>query len=154
MKLCIASSLIFLLCLLTGCAATGARVSRDDDTVVFTAVESAWAHAIATADKSGLDAIESPAYTLINAAGITLTGPQVDAELLNGRLHFDALDISQIRVWRQGRLAVVTGHARTNEHYLSQDNSGDYEFTDIFTWSNHRWMATHAQLTRVLAADK
>lgn len=138
-------------CLLAGCATIGAGAGSTDDTRVFSALESSWARAIVAADRSGLEAVESPNYTLVNAVGVTLTRPQVDGELLNGHLHFDALDISQIRVWRRGDLAVVTGHARTQERYLGRDNSGEYQFTDIFTWSNHRWMATHAQLTRVLA---
>ena len=96
-----------------------------------------------------LDRYEAPSYVLVNPAGMTLTRAQADGELFNGHQHFESLLISGVRAWRSGNLAVVTGHASTKESYLGHDTSGEYEFTDIFQRTGSRWLAIHAQLTRV-----
>ncbi len=116
---------------------------------IFEKIEQDWANALVKADKAGLDRYEAPEYTLVTATGATLTRAQSDGELLNGHQHFDALQISDVAARCSGNLAVVTGHARSSEKYRNQDNSGDYEFTDVFVRRHGRWMAVHAQLTRI-----
>ena len=116
---------------------------------IFEKIEQDWANALVKADKAGLDRYEAPEYTLVTATGATLTREQSDGELLNGNQHFDALEISDVNARCSGNLAVVTGHARSSEKYKSQDASGDYEFIDVFVRRHGRWMAIHAQLTRI-----
>ena len=116
---------------------------------IFGQLEQEWAKVLLKPDKAGLDRYEAPEYTLVTATGATLTKAQSDGELLNGHQHFDALQISDVEARCSGNLAVVTGHARSSEKYRSQDNSGEYEFTDVFVRRHGRWMAVHAQLTRI-----
>ena len=116
---------------------------------IFEQLEQEWAKVLLKPDKAGLDRYEAPEYTLVTATGATLTKAQSDGELLNGHQHFDALQISDVEARCSGNLAVVTGHARSSEKYRSQDNSGEYEFTDVFVRRHGRWMAVHAQLTRI-----
>ena len=130
------------------------RSVRGGATQILERIETDWAKALIKADKAELDRIEAPEYTVVTATGAVLTKAQADGELLNGNQHFDALDISDIAVHRSCSLAVVTGHARSRERYKSQDNSGDYEFIDTFEKRGGRWLAIHAQLTRIAHPDK
>jgi ketosteroid isomerase-like protein len=116
---------------------------------VFELIERDWAAALVKADKAALDRIEASEYTIVTATGTWLTKAQSDGELLNGNQHFDALEILDVKVQRSGNLAVVTGHATSHENYKSQDNSGDYEFIDVFERRGGHWLAIHAQLTRI-----
>ena len=121
---------------------------------IFESLERDWANALVKADKAGLDRIEAPEYTLVTATGVLLTRAQADGELLDGNQHFDALTIADVKVHRSGHLAVVTGHAMSHENYKGQDNSGDYEFVDIFEKRGAHWLAIRAQLTRVALPAK
>jgi hypothetical protein len=117
---------------------------------IFEQIEQEWANVLLKPDEAGLDRYEAPEYTLVTATGATLTKAQSDGELLNGNQHFDALEISDVKARCSGNLAVVSGHAKSSEKYKSQDNSGDYEFVDVFVRRHGRWMAVHAQLTRIV----
>jgi ketosteroid isomerase-like protein len=155
MKRRIASGVVALLL-----AAAGHATDAPDRTLgesakgIFEKIEKDWANALVNADRAGLDRYEAPEYTLVTATGATLTKAQSDGELLNGNQHFDALEISGIEVYRSGNLAVVTGHARSREKYRGQDNSGDYEFIDVFARRHGRWLAVRAQLTRIAPTDR
>jgi len=155
MKRRIASGVVALLL-----AAAGHATDATDGTLgesakgIFEKIEKDWANALVNADRAGLDRYEAPEYTLVTATGVTLTKAQSDGELLNGNQHFDALEISGVEARRSGNLAVVTGHARTTEKYRGQDNSGDYEFIDVFARRHGRWLAVRAQLTRIAPTDR
>jgi hypothetical protein len=151
MKPRIALGVVALVLASTGSAAdTGASEPCERANRTFEKIERDWANALVKADKRGLDRYEAPEYTLVTAAGATLTKAQADGELLNGNQRFDALEISGVKARCSNSLAVVTGHARSSERYKSQDNSGDYEFIDVFVRRHGRWMAVQAQLTRTL----
>jgi ketosteroid isomerase-like protein len=130
------------------------RSVRGSATQILERIETDWAKALIKADKTELDRIEAPEYTVVTATGAVLTKAQADGELLNGNQHFDALEISDLTVHRSCSLAVVTGHASSRERYKSQDNSGDYEFIDSFEKRGRSWLAIHAQLTRITHPDK
>ena len=150
MKRRIAPCVVALMLASAGNAAdTAARPLGRSANRIFEQIEKDWANALVTADKAGLDRYEAPEYTLVTATGATLTRAQSDGELLNGHQHFDALQISDVEARYSGNLAVVTGHAISSEKYRNQDNSGDYEFIDVFVRRHGRWMAVHAQLTRI-----
>lgn len=153
MKQRIVFTLVSLTLAVAAIAADSADATRRNNQI-FETLEQGWARALVAADKTELDRYEAPEYILVNAAGITLTKAQSDGDLLNGNQHFDALDISAVKARRSGNLAVVTGHAKTRENYKGQDNSGDYEFVDVFERRNGQWLAVRAQLTRVAAAPK
>jgi ketosteroid isomerase-like protein len=155
MKRRIASGVVALLLAGTGHATDATdRTLGESAKEIFEKIEKDWANALVNADKAGLDRYEAPQYSLVTATGVTLTKAQSDGELLNGNQHFDALEISGIEVYRSGNLAVVTGHARSKEKYRGQDNSGDYEFIDVFTRRHGRWLAVRAQLTRIASTDR
>ena len=155
MKRRIASGVVALLLAGTGHATDATdRTLGESAKEIFEQIEKDWANALVNADKAGLDRYEAPEYTLVTATGVTLTKAQSDGELLNGNQHFTALEISGIEVYRSGNLAVVTGHARSKEQYRGQDNSGDYEFVDVFTRRHGRWLAVRAQLTRIAPMDR
>jgi hypothetical protein len=135
-------------------ADTAAKEPGECANRTFEKIERDWADALVKADKRGLNRYEAPEYTLVTATGATLTRAQADGELLNGNQHFDALEISGVRARCSSSLAVVTGHAKSSEKYKSQDNSGDYEFIDVFVRRHGRWMAVHAQLTRTLPLSR
>jgi Domain of unknown function (DUF4440) len=116
---------------------------------IFDKIERQWAMALVKADKAMLDRLEAPDYTVVLANGAVLTKAQSDGELLKGNQHFDALEISAVVARRSGNLAVVTGRAQSRESYMGQDNSGWYEFIDVFERREGQWMAVRAQLTRV-----
>jgi Domain of unknown function (DUF4440) len=123
-------------------------------TQIFERIETDWAKALIKADRTELDRIEAPEYTIVTATGTVLAKTQADGELLIGNQHFDALEISDVAVHRSCNLAVVTGHARSRERYKNQDNSGDYEFIDTFEKRGGKWLAIHAQLTRIAHPDQ
>src|SRR4030088_458691 len=129
---------------------TPAKAPGEPTNKTFERIERDWTSALVKADKRGLDRYEAPEYTLVTAAGATLTKAQADGELLNGNQRFNALEISGVKARCSSSLAVVTGHAKSSEKYKGQDNSGDYEFIDVFVRRHGRWMAVHAQLTRTL----
>lgn len=150
MKRLIGPGVVALMLASTGNAAdTQARPLGESVNRIFELIEEDWANALVAGDKAGLARYEAPEYTLVTATGATLTRAQSDGELLNGNQHFDALQISDVEARCSGNLAVVTGHARSRENYRNQDNSGDYEFIDVFVRRHGRWMAVHAQLTRI-----
>jgi hypothetical protein len=150
MKRRIAPGVAALMLASTSIAAdTAARTPGASANRIFEQIEKDWANALVTADKAGLDRYEAPEYTLVTATGAILTRAQSDGELLNGHQHFDALQISDVAARCSGNLAVVTGHSRSSENHLNQDNSGDYVFIDVFVRRHGRWMAVHAQLTRI-----
>jgi ketosteroid isomerase-like protein len=134
-----------------GCMANAAGTRENR---VFERIERDWATALVMADEAALDRIEAPEYTIVTATGVSLTKAQSDGELLNGNQHFDALEISDVKVRRSGNLAVVTGHATSRENYKGHDNSGEYEFVDVFERRGGNWLAIHAQLTRIALPAK
>ena len=130
-------------------AGSGTSAPADETLRVFSRIEEQWARALVAADRVALDKYEAPTYALVSPTGMTLTKAQADGELLNHHQRFESMVISAVQAWRNGDLAVVTGHASTKESYLGHDTSGEFEFTDIFRRYQGHWLAVHAQLTRV-----
>jgi hypothetical protein len=132
-----------------GRADSAAEAVESNTHRIFDKIERQWAMALVNADKAMLDRLEAPDYTIVLPNGAVLTKAQSDGELLKGNQHFDALEISTVVARRSGNLAVVTGRAQSRESYMGQDNSGWYEFVDVFERREGHWMAVRAQLTRV-----
>jgi hypothetical protein len=155
MKGRVALGVVALILASTGNAADSAAATLGESANrIFEQLEQEWAKVLLKPDKAGLDRYEAPEYTLVTATGATLNKAQSDGELLNGNQHFDALEISDVKARCAGNLTVVTGHAKSREQYRGRDNSGDYQFIDVFARRHGRWMAVHAQLTRIVPLER
>lgn len=120
-----------------------------DDAETIRSIEQRIAKAWVDSDRSTIDAILAPEWSVTDASGRVLTKEQVFHETFaSTERRIDSMAIDDVRVRLFGDVAVATGRTRATGSYRGTASSVVLRFTDIFVRQDGRWrvVASHASL--------
>ena len=105
--------------------------------------------AILKGDAAALDRMTADDYTFITLRGELRTKAEIVHGFRSGRFHYDAREISDLRVRVYGSAAVVTGRSTQKGRENGKDYSGDYRFTRVYAKQGGRWRTVALQATLI-----
>jgi ketosteroid isomerase-like protein len=95
-------------------------------------LEEAWRDAVLKSNTQAMDALLADDYMAITPSGTLQTKEQALANLRGGRVHFNALDISDRKVRFYGTTALVTSLAQVSATTAEGDISGSYRYIRVY----------------------
>lgn len=110
------------------------------------ALEERLARAWVEKDRSFIEGLLAPDWSVTDAAGQVLTKDQVLTQTFaSSERTIDTMAIDEVRVRLFGPMAVVTGRTRATGSYRGQTGSAVLRFTDVFVQREGRWqiVASH-----------
>jgi len=135
--------------LVAGIVGTVGAGQGTDDAEMIRSMEQQIAKAWVDRDRSTIDAILAPEWSVTDASGRVLTKEQVLLETLGStERRIDAMAIDDVRVRLFGDAAVATGRTRAAGSYRGASSSVVLRFTDVFVRHDGRWrvVASHGSL--------
>jgi ketosteroid isomerase-like protein len=120
-----------------------------DDVEMIRGIEQQIAKAWVDGDRSTIDAILAPEWSVTDASGRFLTKAQVLHEAFaSTERRIDSMAIDDVRVRLFGDAAVATGRTRATGSYRGTSSSVVLRFTDMFVRHDGRWrvVASHGSL--------
>ena len=120
-----------------------------NDAEVIAGIEQRIAKAWVARDRSTIDAILAPEWSVTDASGQVLTKEQVLQESFGSTdRRIDSMVIDDVRVRLFGDVAVATGRTRASGSYRGTSSSVVLRFTDVFVRCDGRWraVASHGSL--------
>lgn len=120
-----------------------------NDAEVISGIEQRIAKAWVERDRSTIDAILAPEWSVTDASGQVLTKEQVLQESFGSTdRRIDSMVIDDVRVRLFGDVAVATGRTRASGSYRGTSSSVVLRFTDVFVRRDGRWraVASHGSL--------
>jgi ketosteroid isomerase-like protein len=90
-------------------------------------------------------------YISINPQGLLATKTQSLANVKNFK--FESIDTDDVQVNVHGDTGLVTGRALVKGKMGTQDISGQYRYTRVYTKENGRWRAVSFQLTPIVQSS-
>jgi ketosteroid isomerase-like protein len=92
-------------------------------------------------------------YLAISPLGNVTTKDETIGVRREGKIHYDAIEISEMAVRVYGDTAVVTARTEVKGSDLGQDFSGPYRFTRVWIRQNGEWKAVSYQATATLKSE-
>jgi ketosteroid isomerase-like protein len=120
------------------------------DASVLVDLERRLADAWVQGDRSFIEGLLAPDWTVTDPSGRILTKQQVlDETFSSGDRRIDSMTVDDLNVRSLGSTAVVTGRTRATGAYRGQSASVALRFTDVFCFVDGRWLvvASHGTLT-------
>jgi len=113
-----------------------------NDAEVIAGIEQQIAKAWVERDRSTIDAILAPEWSVTDASGQVLTKEQVLRETFASTdRRIDSMAIDDVHVRLFGDVAVATGRTRASGSYRGTSSSVVLRFTDVFVRRDGRWRA-------------
>jgi ketosteroid isomerase-like protein len=112
-------------------------------------LEEARNEAVLRGDFTALDRMTSDDYTFITLKGELRTKSDILKGFASGSFHYEARQISDLKVRVYGDTAIVTGRAVQKGMENGKDYSGDYRFTRIYVKQEGRWLTVALQTTLI-----
>jgi len=100
-------------------------------------------------DVATFDKLLTDDYIWIMSDGTTGTKAEVLENFKSGKLKFDAVDVSDMRVRVYGDTALVNGTVNVKGHFGDADISGQYRFVRVWVKRKGQWQSVSLQNTRV-----
>lgn len=101
-------------------------------------------------DRSFIEALLAPDWTVTDPSGRVLSRQQVlDETFVSSDRQITSMAVDDVRVRLLGNAAVVTGRTRATGSYQGQTASVVLRFTDVFVLVDTRWQAVASQGTLV-----
>ena len=113
------------------------------------ALEQSFNEALLRADWKTLEQIHANDLVFTNADGSVSNKSDLIGSIQSGDLKFSSIEMSDVKVQDLGDTAVVTGTVVEKVRYKTDDLSGTYRFTDVWSKRNGRWQIVGGQETRV-----
>ena len=100
-------------------------------------------------DVPALERVLSPDWLIIDSDGHLISREQFLRLLRSGELSHSAMQSSDLRVRVYGDSAVITALANGHGSYRGQAFDFAERSTDVWIWTNGRWLCAFTQLTRM-----
>ena len=123
--------------------------NEDDDAQAIAGIEQRIAKAWVERDRSTIDAMLAPEWSVTDASGQVLTKEQVLQETFGSTdRRIDSMTIDDVQVRLFGDFAVATGRTRATGSYRGASSSVVLRFTDVFVRRDGQWrvVASHGSL--------
>ena len=119
-----------------------------DQISAIEALEQRLAEAWVRMDRSFIEALLAPDWTLTDPSGQTLTRQQVlDETFSSSDRQIDSMTVDDVRVRILGTTAIATGRTRATGRYQGQAVSVALRFTDVLYLVDGQWRVMASQGT-------
>jgi len=142
---------IFAASLLLGLTAAGQNTSGIEKKIAD--YEAALGEAMIHKDTATLSNLVADDWTIQNDSGAMGTKDGFIHDVKSGMLVVSSFTLHDLHVHVLGDVAYVQGFDDEKSSYGGKDNSGTYNWTDVWVKRDGRWVSVATQLTRV-AAEK
>jgi ketosteroid isomerase-like protein len=130
-----------------GAVSTG-QASDDVSTIVD--LEQRLAQAWVKGDRTFIDALLAPDWTVTDPSGRVLTKQQVlDETFSSAERKIETMAVDDVKVRIIGAVAVATGRTRATGSYQGRSASVELRFTDVFVRQSGEWQIAVSQGTMV-----
>jgi ketosteroid isomerase-like protein len=141
---------LFAMCiLLTGVAAAAMDMPTVETTI--NNAEAALGEAMIHKDLATLDKLVAEDWTIQSDSGTMGTKAGFLDDVRSGALVVSSFKLHDVRVRVLGNVAFVQGFDDEVSSYKGKDNSGTYNWLDVWEKRDGRWVSVATQLTRVEA---
>jgi ketosteroid isomerase-like protein len=121
-----------------------------DDVAGIVDLEQRLARAWVTGDRTFIEGLLAPEWTVTDPSGRILTRQQVlDESFASAERRIDTMTVDDVNVRLMGTVAVATGRTRATGSYQGQVASVVLRFTDVFVYRDGRWQVVVSQGTMV-----
>jgi hypothetical protein len=142
-------SLFAMSILLTGVAAAAMDAPAAETTI--NDAETALGEAMIHKDLAALDRLVGADWTIQSDSGIMGTKAAFLNDVRSGALVITSFKLHDVHVRVLGNAAFVQGFDDEVSSYKGKDNSGTYNWLDVWEKRDGRWVSVATQLTRVEA---
>jgi hypothetical protein len=101
------------------------------------------------ADVADVDKLLADDFTGITAIGGTNTKADISEFFKSGKLKYEAIDVSDMKVRVYGNTALVNSTANVKGHFGDTDISGQYRSVRVWVKRKGQWQTVSFQSTRV-----
>jgi hypothetical protein len=120
--------------------------SREESVLKF---EHEWSDTWLKSDVKAMDRLLTADFVEVAPDGSISSRAEHLAGFSSGKLKFQAMDFSDMKVRFYGNVAVVTGFVMVKSSYEGKDNSGKFAFTDVLVFHDGGLKAASTQATKV-----
>ena len=121
-----------------------------DEVSAIVELEQRLARAWVKGDRTFIEALLAPDWTVTDPSGRILTRQQVlDETFSSAERRIDTMLVDEVKVRVMGVVAVATGRTRASGSYQGQTASVALRFTDVFLRRNGQWQAVISQGTTI-----
>lgn len=107
------------------------------------------AQAWVSKDRSTIEKLLAPEWSVTDASGNVLSRDTVLKELDTGNRVIESFKIDDVRVRVYGATAVVTGRTTASGRYQDREASIQLRFTDVFVYASGGWKAVASHSTEI-----
>jgi ketosteroid isomerase-like protein len=100
-------------------------------------------------DVATYDKLLADDYTSISVLGTTSNKAQILENIKSGRLKFEAIDVSDMKVRLYGDTALVNSVVNVKGHFGDADVSGQWRSVRVWVKRNGQWQSVSFQATRI-----
>ena len=123
--------------------------SNSTDEKTFVQLQHDWAEARKKADVSFLEKFYAPEFTVGNMNGSESTRAQDISMFSSGDLKPAVITDDQLKVYRFGKAAMVTGVEHLEGTYKNHPGKFDLRFANVFVYRDGRWQIVRHQATPI-----
>lgn len=125
------------------------RAERHESRQEILQLEQQWKDAVIQHNVTVMQNLLADDYIGITSNGTLQSKEQVLANLKNGGLHFDMLDISDRKVRFYGQTAVVTSKAEVKGDAGDGSIDGNYRYTRVYVKDKSGWRIVSFEASRI-----
>ena len=100
-------------------------------------------------DVAAIDKLLADDYIAIRVNGATFTKADVLENFKSGKLKYEAIEISDMKVRVYGDTALVNATAKVKGHFGATDLSGQYRGVRVWVKRKGQWQSVSFQATRI-----
>lgn len=135
---CFAAGLTVLALLATvGTAQAMPRAEKHETRHQIEHLEDTWRTAILHGNTTAMDTLLADDYMAISPTGILQSKDQALANLRDGTVHFNSIDLTDRKIRLYGTTALVTSRAEVNGSGPDGSISGSYRYTRVYVKDPH-----------------
>ncbi len=108
-----------------------------------------WRQASLKGDAATFDKQLADDHIGINVLGVTRTKAQVLENIKSGKVKYEAIEISDVKVRVYGDTALVNYAANVKGHFGATDISGQWRVVRVFVKRKGKWQSVSFQATRI-----
>ncbi len=126
------------------------RAQRHEGRHEIDHLEEVWRSALLKGSIAALDSLLADDYMAISPSGMLQSKEQTLANLRQGTLHFNSLEISDRKVRFYGATALVTSRAEVDATTAEGSVSGSYRYTRVYVRNEHGdWKIVSFEASRI-----
>lgn len=142
------TAMLLALAFLSGCS-TMAEPRLSAQRAALKAQADAWDAAIIAKDAVGVARNMHPQFQQIASDGSRHDRQQFIDSILSPKLEIDPYTVDDFDIDIQGDVALLRGHTRMTGRYDGKPFVTEYEYLDVYLYTEGRWQVRHVQTTPV-----